>query len=375
MPALAVAEALRRRGAQVSFVGGDRAEASLVPQAGFPLRRIAVKGMSRTHPLRAVRSLARAVLAVGASLRIIAQVRPQAVMGGGGYVSAPVGVAALLARVPLVLTEADSHLGLSNRLLARVARRVCLAFPPPVTANARGLPHTATDARDPRYVVTGRPIFAPRMSAEQARRRFGIAAEERCVLVFGGSLGARSVNFAAVEGLPELLLARPDLQVLHICGRRDFAELGARKLPQRYRLIEYLDLADFDAALSAADLVIARSGGSVFELTAHGLPAVLIPYPHATGDHQSANARWMADVGAAVVIPDAKLDAPSLRELADTLIGDPVRLAKMASASRGLARPHAAEEVAQELLAAAGALPGVGAKMGAGAASAAGQTR
>jgi UDP-N-acetylglucosamine--N-acetylmuramyl-(pentapeptide) pyrophosphoryl-undecaprenol N-acetylglucosamine transferase len=265
-----------------------------------------------------------------------------------------VGLAALLARVPLVLTEADSHLGLSNRLLARYARRVCLAFPPPATAKAG----------DPRYVITGRPVFAPRMTAEQARERFGILAGERCILVFGGSLGARSLNLAAVGGLPELLRARPALHVLHICGRRDHAELAARWLPERYRLIEYLDLADFDIALSAADLAIARSGGSVFELTAHGLPAVLIPYPHATGDHQSANARWMADAGAAVVIPDAELSAEGLREQMETLLCDPERLARMAVASNSLARPNAADEIAEELLAAAGAAPATSAVSG-----------
>jgi UDP-N-acetylglucosamine--N-acetylmuramyl-(pentapeptide) pyrophosphoryl-undecaprenol N-acetylglucosamine transferase len=374
VPALAVAEALRARGAEVTFVGGQRAEAVLVPQAGFPLHTISVEGLSRTHPLRAARAVVRSVLATVTAGRIVSQLRPAAVMGGGGYVAGPVGLAALTARVPLVLTEADSHLGLANRLLARGARRVCLAFPP---AAGRGA------GQDGRYVVTGRPVFPVAVDRQNARQRLGIAADARCVLVFGGSLGARSVNLAAVEGLPALLAARGQaiaegtavaargeagagaprrgavgeadagLVVLHVCGRRDHPELSARELPEGYRLIEYLDLPDFDEALCAADLVVARSGGSVFEIAAHGLPAILIPYPHAAGDHQSANARWMSDAGAACVIPDAQLSAERLREQVLALLADRGRLASMAAASSALARPQAAAEIAEILLEAA----------------------
>src|SRR5690242_15724613 len=129
VPALAVADALRAEGARVVFVGGERAERTLVPEAGYELRPIAVEGLSRTNPLKAARAAVKAVGAVGAARRILRDVRPDAVMGGGGYVAGPVGLAAVARRIPLVLTEADSHMGLSNRLLARFARRVCLAFP------------------------------------------------------------------------------------------------------------------------------------------------------------------------------------------------------------------------------------------------------
>jgi UDP-N-acetylglucosamine--N-acetylmuramyl-(pentapeptide) pyrophosphoryl-undecaprenol N-acetylglucosamine transferase len=342
VPALAIAEALRARGATVSFVGGERAEAALVPQAGFPFHAISVEGLSRTHPLRAMRAIGRSALATVAARRIISQLRPAAVMGGGGYVAGPVGLAALTAKVPLVLTEADSHLGLSNRLLARGARSVCLAFP---------LAKGGAAGQDGRYVVTGRPVFPVAVDRQRARQKLGIAAEARCVLVFGGSLGARSVNLAAIDGLPAL--AGADLVVMHVCGRRDYPEFSAQELPEGYRLIEYLDLPDFNEALGAADLVVARSGGSVFEIAAHGLPAILIPYPHAAGDHQSANARWMSEAGAARVIADAQLSAEKLREQVQGLFADSGRLASMAAASSGLARPHAAAEVAEILLAAA----------------------
>jgi UDP-N-acetylglucosamine--N-acetylmuramyl-(pentapeptide) pyrophosphoryl-undecaprenol N-acetylglucosamine transferase len=128
VPALAVADALRAEGTDVAFIGGGRAEAQLVPAAGFPLYAIAVEGLDRGNPLRALRALVLAAVAVPRARALLSQLAPDAVMGGGGYVAGPVGVAALSLRIPLVLTEADSHLGLTNRLLARFARRVCLAF-------------------------------------------------------------------------------------------------------------------------------------------------------------------------------------------------------------------------------------------------------
>jgi UDP-N-acetylglucosamine--N-acetylmuramyl-(pentapeptide) pyrophosphoryl-undecaprenol N-acetylglucosamine transferase len=182
-----------------------------------------------------------------------------------------------------------------------------------------------------------------------ARARFGVEPDATCVLVFGGSLGARSINLAAVEAF-----AGAPFHVLHVSGRRDHHELLARGLPADYDLREYLPLGDFADALAAADLVVARSGGSVFEIAAHGLPAVLVPYPHASADHQRENARWMADAGAAVVIDDAELNGGRLGGAVADLLADRRRLAAMAAAARGLARPDAARDVADELLKAAG---------------------
>ncbi|HXR29233.1 MAG TPA: UDP-N-acetylglucosamine--N-acetylmuramyl-(pentapeptide) pyrophosphoryl-undecaprenol N-acetylglucosamine transferase [Solirubrobacteraceae bacterium] len=335
VPALAVAEALRAEGAEVHFIGGGRAEAQLVPAAGFPLHTITVEGLSRTHPLRAARALLRAAAALPRAHRLLARLAPDAVMGGGGYVAGPVGVAALSMRIPLVLTEADSHLGLTNRALAPFARRVCLAFALPGRDGAR-------------YRLTGRPVPDAGADRASARRRLGIGAEETCVLVFGGSLGARSINLAALEAF-----SGAPFHVLHVCGRRDYPELAGRVPVSGYDLREYMELEEFAAALAAADLVVARSGGSVFEMAAHALPAILIPYPRAAGDHQRANAGWMADAGAAVVLSDAELSAPRLGGEVAALLGDPRRLAAMAAAAGRIARPHAAREVAEELLGAA----------------------
>src|SRR3954468_22220171 len=208
VPALAVADALRAEaGAHVVFVGGERAEKTLVPEAGYELLPIAVEGLSRTNPLKAARGGLKALLAMRTASRILRDVRPDAVMGGGGYVAGPVGAAAVARRIPLVLTEADSHLGLTNRLLAPFARRVSLAFP--------------IDGRDgARYLVTGRPVPPPLTDRAGARARFGIGADERCVLVFGGSLGARSINEAAIEAF-----ADAPFRVLHASGRRDYDAL------------------------------------------------------------------------------------------------------------------------------------------------------
>ena len=333
VPAIAVADALRGEGAEVSFVGGERAEAELVPAAGYPLDRIAVEGISRSNPLKAARALLKAAGALGTARRILRTRQPDAVLGGGGYVAGPVGLAAALKRIPLVLAEADSHLGLTNRALAPRARRICLAFP--------------LDGRDgERYRVTGRPVPPTVTDRAGARAALGIGGEETVVLVFGGSLGARSINLAAVDGL-----AGAPYRVLHVAGRRDFAELTAPD--DRYLLRDYI--APFGSALAAADLAVARSGGSVFELAQYGLPAVLVPYPHASAGHQSTNARWMADAGAAVVLPDAELTPERLRREVDAIALDPDRLRAMSAASAALARPDAAREIAAEVLTAAAA--------------------
>jgi len=335
VPALAVAAALRADGAEVIWVGGERAEAQLVPAAGYELHPIAVEGLSRTSPLRAARALVRSARALVRARRLLGELRPAAVMGGGGYVSGPVGLAAVSRRIPLVLTEADSHMGLANRVLAPFARRVCLAFAVPGRTG-------------PRYRVYGRPVPRPQGDRAAARRWLGLGDDDICVLVFGGSLGARSINQAAVEGL-----AGSGLRVLHVAGRRDYSELTARPSVAGYDLRDYLDGRDFDRALAGCDLVVARAGGSVFEIAAHGRAAILVPYPHASADHQTANARWMAEAGAAVVVPDDDLSGARLAREVSCLVGDRARLAAMAQASQRLARPQAARDVAGELLNAA----------------------
>ena len=187
---------------------------------------------------------------------------------------------------------------------------------------------------------------------DAARERFGIAAGARCLLVMGGSQGARSINECAIAALAER--GGRDFDVIHLAGRRDFEALEDRlaEAPhnQRYTLLAYEpDLGD---SLAASDLVLGRSGGSIFELTAAGRPAILVPYPHAAAGHQESNAAWMAEAGAATVIRDEELDAERLAAELASLLGDDGRLAAMAAASARLAKPDAARRIADEVLAA-----------------------
>ena len=336
MPALAVADALRASGAEVEFAGGERAEAELVPAAGYPLHRLTVEGVDRRNPLKAARAVGRALRATGRARRLLRATGADAVLGGGGYVAGPVGLAARTLRLPLMLTEADSHLGITNRLLAPLAERVFLAFPIP-------------GREGPKYEVTGRPLPAGTASTDraQARRRFGIGDDVECVLVFGGSLGAKTLNDAALAAFGD---AAP-CAVLHVAGRREHEYLAARLAalgsPPHYVLRAYVE--PFADALAAADLVVARAGGSVLEVAAAGLPALLVPYPHATADHQTANARHMERAGAAVVVPDHELDGPRLAREVGALLRAPERMRAMGKAARGAARPDAAQRIADRV--------------------------
>jgi UDP-N-acetylglucosamine--N-acetylmuramyl-(pentapeptide) pyrophosphoryl-undecaprenol N-acetylglucosamine transferase len=331
VPALAVADALSAEGARVVFVGGERAERELVPAAGYEFHTLAVTQLARRDPVRAARAVVVAARAVMTARKLVGRLKPAAVVGAGGYVAGPIGLAAVTRRVPLVLMEADSHLGLTNRLLAPAARRVCLTFPLPGRDGAR-------------YLVTGRPGPAPATDRAAARERFGIAPGEQVVVVFGGSQGARSINRAAVEAFDGA-----GFRVLHAAGTRDLPDLEAPG--PHYDLRGYI--TDFGEALLAADLVVARSGGSIFEIAAHGRPMILIPYPYAAADHQTENARYMEREGAAVVIADGELTSTRLAQEVGMLLGDPGRLAAMARASLTLAHPDAARRIAAEVLSAA----------------------
>src|SRR5438270_3481502 len=337
VPALAIAGALRDRGAEVEFVGGERAEAELVPAAGYPFHRLRVAGLDRSNPLRALRAAALAAAALVRARRLLREIGADAAIGGGGYVAGPVGMAAASLRLPLFLTEADSHLGITNRMLAPMARQVFLAFP-------------IEGRTGERYEMTGRPVPPGIGAADRAtaRARFGLPADGPCLLVFGGSIGALRLNEAALEAFG---LEAP-FSVLHVSGRRDFELLRGRLHelgpPPHYRLLEYVE--PFADALAAADLAVARAGGSVFELAAAGLPAVLVPYPHATADHQERNACYVARGGAAVVVPDEELDPLRLTREVVELLASPDRLRSMSAAARRLARPDAAARLAERVL-------------------------
>jgi UDP-N-acetylglucosamine--N-acetylmuramyl-(pentapeptide) pyrophosphoryl-undecaprenol N-acetylglucosamine transferase len=329
MPSLAVGEALRARGVHVSFAGSpDRIEARLVPAAGFPFDAFPISGLPRRPGPAQARALLLAARAPAACARILADRRADVVFGGGGYVAGPMVYAAWCRRIPAALAEADAHLGLANRLAAPFARRVFLAYP--------------VAGRGPKYRVVGRPLRASAaVPRDDARRRFGLPADGRALLVFGGSLGAQALNDVVFDAF-----ATSGPPVLHLCGERYLASLEDRSRRPDYRLLAWTD--DFGAALAAADLVLARAGGSVWEVAAAGRPAVLVPSPNVTADHQTKNARYFEAAGGAVVVPERELTR--VPEVVRALLADGERLASMGEAMRRAAKPDAADRIAEELI-------------------------
>jgi UDP-N-acetylglucosamine--N-acetylmuramyl-(pentapeptide) pyrophosphoryl-undecaprenol N-acetylglucosamine transferase len=337
MPALAVAEELVLRGATVSFAGTPgRIEATLVPNAGYPFDGFQCDGLERRPSLELARALIRDAAAPLACARILRRRKAVAVLGAGGFVAGPMLAAARALRVPSVLTEADAHLGLANRLAAPLAKRVFLAFP--------------IEGRDgARYRVVGRPVARRFFRARRAesRRALGLPEDAFVVAAFGAFAGALRVNLAVADAFGDGSL---DGIVLHLSGARDLEEVRSRvTAPEdRYRLSATADR--FEQVLAAADLCISRAGGSVFELAACGAPAILIPYPYATADHQALNAEHFRRAGGAVIVLDRELTPARLREEVAVLQADPPRRAAMAAAMRGQARPDAAAAIADELL-------------------------
>ena len=316
---------------RVSFAGSpDRIEARLVPAAGFELDPFRVGGLPRRPGIAQARAALLGASAVRACAKILAARRPQVVLGGGGYVAGPMVYAAWLRRIPAALAEADAHLGLANRLAAPFARRVFLAYPVPGRDGAK-------------YRVVGRPV--PRtepVEPAEARRRFGLPAGGRVLLVAGGSLGARALNELAIEAF-----GAEGPAVLHLCGERYAEELAGRRLRREYRLLPWTD--SFAAALAAADLVLGRAGGSVWEVAAAGRPAVLVPSPNVTADHQTKNARYFEAAGGAVLVSESELDR--VPDVVRALLADDARLAAMGEAMLQAAKPNAADEIAEELIA------------------------
>jgi UDP-N-acetylglucosamine--N-acetylmuramyl-(pentapeptide) pyrophosphoryl-undecaprenol N-acetylglucosamine transferase len=314
----------------VTFAGSpDRIEARLVPERGYEFDSFSISGLPRRPSVALAHAVGQAVTAPAACLRILRKRRPDVVLGAGGYVAGPMVLAARLQGIPCALTEADAHLGLANRLAAPLADRVFLALP------------VGRDGE--KYRAVGRPIPAasqPRPRAE-SRAAFGLAPDARVVLIFGGSLGARLLNDVALDGWAESGPA-----VIHLCGERDYPELRDRVTRADYILRPFIE--EIGLAYGAADIVLARAGGSVWELAAAGLPAVLVPGEFATGAHQEKNARWFVDAGGAVVVPEAQ--AGTAPRVVEDLLTDPSQLEAMAAAMRAAAKPDAAEEIADELV-------------------------
>jgi len=332
LPSLAVAEALRERGVEVTFAGSpDRVEAELVPKHGYEFDPFLISGFPRTPSLALLRALAGAVRAPAACTAILRRRRPDVVLGGGGFVAGPMVFAARLLRIPTALTEADVHLGLANRLAAPLARRVFLAYDIPGRRGAK-------------YRAIGRPILRSHLGVGRADSRLclGLPAHGPVLAFFRALAGARSLNDFALT-----VYGDTGPTVLHLTGEKDYERIRAQVTRDDYVLMA--STPHFGAALAAADLAISRAGGTVWELAAAGTPSILVPYPHATGDHQTLNARHFERGGGAIVVPEPELDR--VPALVDELLADPDRLGAMRAAMLSMARPGAAAEIAEELIA------------------------
>ena len=333
-PGLALADALVARGVKPTFVGTAAGiEARAVPAAGYPLRLLPGRQLRGGGAVRAVAGMASAAEGTLRALRLLGELRPDLVVGVGGYASVAVVLAAALRRIPTVLLEQNVVPGAANRMLARLARRICVGF-------EESLAYLPRD----RTVHTGNPVRAGVVRPRPERGRPG-------VLVFGGSGGAHRLNQAMVGALGPLgpLLGRADLT--HQTGASDLETVRAAYLARGIAARVEPFIADMGAAYAAADLVVGRAGAmTCAELTALGLPAILVPYPYATDDHQRHNAEVLVRAGAAEMILDAELDGERLARVLGGLLEDTGRRASMAACSRALGRPDAAERVADECL-------------------------
>ena len=344
-PAIAIADAVQRLrpNAQIVFAGTqDRLEARAVPEAGYALHPITAQGLQRQAtasnllmPIRMARGLLQ-------SWRLVGAIEPDVAVGTGGYVAAPVLLAAWLRGRPLLVQEQNAYAGLTNRVLSRLASRIHLAFP---------------EAQDwvpaQRAVVSGNPTRqalreADPDSRQEARATFDLPADARMVLVMGGSLGSAAINDAVEHNL-EALLREDDVHVVWQTGER-YRNAIVNEIDEtpRLRIVEYIDR--MGAVYAAADLVVCRAGAlTCSELMVTGTPAVLVPSPNVTADHQTKNAQSLEQAGAAVLLPEPELDE-QLDAVVPDLLGDPERLTQMANAAREQARPDAAETIARDVL-------------------------
>ncbi len=342
-PALAVANELRARGAEVSWLGTRRGlESDVVPAAGLPIDYISIAGLRGKGLAGWVLAPWRLSLALVQAMRIILRRRPTAILGMGGFVTGPGGLAAKLSGRPLIIHEQNAIAGLTNRLLSRIANQVLEAFPDVFAGN--------------RVQHTGNPIRRDIMQLDEPAKRYARHQGRLRLLVLGGSLGAMVFN----ETLPKALARLPEAnrpEVRHQTGKRNFdvtreqykgAGIEAELLP-------FID--DMSAEYDWADLVLCRSGAlTVSELAGAGVPALLVPYPYAVDDHQSANGRYLAEAGAAELLPQSTLTAELLAEKLSLYCESPERgrkqLLEMAERARNLAKPEATQRVVEICLAA-----------------------
>jgi UDP-N-acetylglucosamine--N-acetylmuramyl-(pentapeptide) pyrophosphoryl-undecaprenol N-acetylglucosamine transferase len=343
-PALALARLLQARSHEVIWLGTQRGlEARVVPAEGFPIEWLSVgglRGKGLTTLLAAPFNLLRALWQ---ALRIVRRHRPAVVVGLGGFVTGPGGLAAWLCRRPLIIHEQNAIAGFTNRCLAYLAREVLTAFPSAFAGNAK-------------VRLIGNPVRGDIAALPAPAQRFAQRTQPIRLLVVGGSLGAMRLNTAVPAALALLAAQSTKFSVRHQAGEKHLAATQSAYHEAGVEGEVTPFIADMADALGWADLAICRAGAlTIAELAAAGVGAILVPYPHAVDDHQTSNAQYLVDAGAAHRIADAQLDAPMLASLIGSLCVDRARLLSMAEAARREAKPNAAADLLQSCLA-AGAL-------------------
>ncbi len=344
-PGIAVAQEIQRqrRDAQVLFVGGARGlESRAVPEAGFPLRKIATAGFPRRQWWLWPWAVLVNVVGVLQALWIVLTERPGAVLGTGGYVSGPVSLAAWLLRRPLLLQEQNSIPGLTNRWLARIANEVHLSF----------LEARSYFVRKDHLKVTGNPVRAHIMEAdrESGLHEFGLQPGRPVVFVFGGSAGAKRINEAAVD-MMRRLKGRMDVQFILQTGREDFDRVQSVVEAESLPVTVLPFVSNIHQAYAIADLIVCRAGAmTIAEIAVCGRPSILVPYPFAANNHQEVNASNLVDRGAALMIRDEELTGERLGKEVAHLLADRQALSKMSSNARLFARPDAAARLAGSLI-------------------------
>lgn len=343
-PGIAIAEEWRRvhPETEVLFVGTDRGlEATAVPQAGFPLKTIHVRGFPRRNPLGMLQAGWAFVRSLFQTAALLRELKPGLVVGTGGYVSGPVVLLARLSGIPVVIQEQNSVPGSTNRWLNLIADQVHISF----------VESRTYFRRRNNLKVSGNPIRRSLLQHDRAGayEALGLSPDRRTLFVFGGSRGARSINEAVAGALP-LLRGVPDLQVLWQTGQEDRAVMAERVKGVAFpvRVVAYLDA--IGKAYAVSDLVICRAGAmTIAELTACGVPAILVPYPHATQDHQTHNAHGLADRGAAEMIADKDLTPEELGKRIETLFRDESRRRSLGRNARAFARTDAAQRIVRSI--------------------------
>lgn len=317
-PALALAEELQARGWDVDFAGTPAGiESRLIPETGIAYRAFEAKGFNRSHPLTLPKALLTLQKSTGAAKKWFTENPPDVVVGFGGYVCIPVGRAAEQLGIPVVVHEQNSVMGMANKYLAKRAATACLTYEYATKDVADGTP----------VVVTGNPVRRGVFDAtrEAGRAELGLSDDALVLVVTGGSLGARHINEAMIA-LKDRLLAADNLVVIHITGPKELdAVTSAMNLTDeeqsRYRLLGYTN--QMGLIMAAADLIVSRAGAtSLAEISARALPALLVPYPYATEDHQTVNAQQWVESGAAFMVPDADVESDEFATKLFQLIDD-----------------------------------------------------